>query len=67
MREHRKLLDVSTGGRWSVCGRTVKHISTPVGAGGFIGWGGEGLVVLEEGEKVVVAVGGKVGGVKVRQ
>ncbi len=27
--------------------------------------GGEGLVVLEEGEKVVVAVGGKVRGVQV--
>lgn len=27
--------------------------------------GGEGLVVLEEGEKVVVAVGGEVGRVKV--
>lgn len=27
--------------------------------------GGEGLVVLKEGEKVVVAVGGKVGGVQV--
>lgn len=37
VREHRKQLEVSTGGRRSVCGRTVKHVTTPVGAGGFVG------------------------------
>lgn len=30
-------------------------------------WSREGLVVLKQGEKVVVAVGGEVGGVEVRQ
>lgn len=48
----------------SVCGRTSRaRLCTP-GGGGV----GEGqLVVLEQGEKVVVAVGGEVGGVQVRQ
>lgn len=49
-------------GEVSVCGRTSRaRVCTP-------GEVGEGrLVVLEQGEKVVVAVGGEVGGVQVRQ
>lgn len=41
-------------------------ITTPVGARGLVLFSsGQGLVVLKEGEKVVVAVGGKVGRVQV--
>lgn len=49
-------------GEVSACGRTSRaRVCTPGG------WGEGQLVVLEQGEKVVVAVGGKVGGVQVRQ
>lgn len=50
----------------SVCGRTSRaRLCTPGGVG--VGVGEGQLVVLEQGEKVVVAVGGEVGGVQVRQ
>lgn len=41
-------------------GQAAEHI-----VGGFLWEAGAGLVVLEQGEKVVVAVGGEVGGVEV--
>lgn len=40
-----------------------KHVTAPIGAGRFSGGGG--LVVLKEGEKVIIAVGGKVRRVQV--
>lgn len=45
----------------------VRHVTTPTGVNEGLVGEAKVLVVLEKGEEVVVAVGGKVGGVQVRE
>lgn len=47
--------------------RAVRHITTPTGVNEGLVGKAKVLVVLKKGEEVVVAVGGKVGGVQVRE